>query len=68
MEAAGQDGGWVQTAGGIQVAPDPIRVDGERLALRIAPPMLGQHTEQVLMEAGYRPEEIDVLRAAGVIR
>jgi formyl-CoA transferase/CoA:oxalate CoA-transferase len=68
MEAAGQDGGWVQTAGGIQVAPDPIRVDGARLALRIAPPMLGQHTEQVLMEAGYRPEEIDVLRAAGVIR
>jgi crotonobetainyl-CoA:carnitine CoA-transferase CaiB-like acyl-CoA transferase len=68
MEAASQHGGWVQAAGGIQVAPDPIRVDGERLALRRAPPLLGQHTEQVLTEAGYRPEEIGALRATGVIR
>jgi formyl-CoA transferase/CoA:oxalate CoA-transferase len=68
MEAAHHPGGWVQAGGGIQVAPDPIRVDGDRLPLRLAPPMLGQHTEEVLTEVGYRPDEIGILRATGVIR
>jgi crotonobetainyl-CoA:carnitine CoA-transferase CaiB-like acyl-CoA transferase len=30
-------------------------------------PLLGQHNEEVLTELGYSPEEIDALRARGVI-
>ena len=32
-----------------------------------AAPHLGQHTEEVLGELGYRAEDIDRLRAAGII-
>ena len=66
MEAA-HDGAWTQTAEGMRLAPNPIRVDGQRLPLRAAPPRLGEHTEQILREAGVSPEEIAALRAAGAI-
>jgi crotonobetainyl-CoA:carnitine CoA-transferase CaiB-like acyl-CoA transferase len=32
------------------MAPDPIRVDGGRLPVRLPPPRLGEHTESVLAE------------------
>jgi crotonobetainyl-CoA:carnitine CoA-transferase CaiB-like acyl-CoA transferase len=66
MEAA-HDGAWTQTADGMRLAPDPIRVDGQRLPLRAAPPRLGEHTDEILREAGLSPEEIAALRAAGAI-
>jgi crotonobetainyl-CoA:carnitine CoA-transferase CaiB-like acyl-CoA transferase len=66
MEAA-HDGAWTQTADGVRLAPDPIRVDGQRLPLRAAPPRLGEHTDEILREAGVSPEEIAALRAEGAI-
>ncbi len=66
MEAA-HDGAWTQTADGMRLAPDPIRVDGQRLPLREAPPRLGEHTDAILGEAGLSHEEIAALRAAGAI-
>ena len=66
MEAA-HDGAWAQTADGMRLAPDPIRVDGERLPLRVAPPRLGEQTDAILHEAGVSAEEIASLRLAGVI-
>ena len=36
-------------------------------AIRTAPPLLGEHTDEILAEARYRPEEIAELRAAGTI-
>jgi crotonobetainyl-CoA:carnitine CoA-transferase CaiB-like acyl-CoA transferase len=42
--------GWTQAADGMQLAPDPIRVDGRRLPLRLPPPRLGEHTASVLAE------------------
>lgn len=67
MQAA-HDRSWTEALAGIQLPPDPIRMDGERLPLRLAPPLLGEHTEPVLAEAGYGSDEINSLRASGVIR
>lgn len=66
MEAA-HDGAWTQSADGMRLAPDPIRVDGERLPLRAAPPRLGDGTDEILGEVGFSPEQIAALRAAGAI-
>ena len=49
------------------VAP-PISVDGERVRFRSPPPRVGQHTAEVLAEAGYAKAEIADLAAAGVVR
>ena len=66
MEAA-HDGGWTQTADGMRLAPAPIRIDGERLPLRSAPPRIGGDADEVLTEAGLTPAEIEGLRAEDVI-
>jgi crotonobetainyl-CoA:carnitine CoA-transferase CaiB-like acyl-CoA transferase len=66
MEAA-HDGAWMQVGDGMRIAPAPIRIDGQRLPLRAAPPRFGGHTEEILGEAGLKPDEIATLRAEGVI-
>ncbi len=66
MESA-HDGGWTQELDGIRLPPDPIRIDGDRLPLRLPPPRLGEHTDAVLMEAGFGPEDVAGLRAEGAI-
>ena len=66
MEAA-HDDSWTQTAEGMRLAPSPIRIDGERLPLRNAPPRFSGDADQILADAGLTPEEIAVLRADGAI-
>jgi crotonobetainyl-CoA:carnitine CoA-transferase CaiB-like acyl-CoA transferase len=66
MEAA-HDGAWTQSAEGMRLAPDPIRVDGKRLPLRAAPPRLGDGTDEILQLAGLSASEIAALRAQGAI-
>ncbi len=45
----------------------PVRFrDGERQAHR-APPLLGQHTEEILREAGYGPDMIRRYQADGIV-
>ena len=46
----------------------PLSFDGDRALHRTAPPAVGEHTEEVLREAGYDTEEIAALAAQGVIR
>jgi len=46
----------------------PLSFDGERALHRSAPPAVGEHTTQVLLEAGYDNDEIAALAAEGVIR
>ena len=46
----------------------PLSLDGERAHHPSPPPLVGQHTEEVLREAGYDDAEIGALVAAGVAR
>jgi crotonobetainyl-CoA:carnitine CoA-transferase CaiB-like acyl-CoA transferase len=38
-------------------------MDGQRLGVRMHPPTMGEHTAQVLREAGYSDPDIEALRA-----
>jgi formyl-CoA transferase/CoA:oxalate CoA-transferase len=46
----------------------PLSFDSERATHRAAPPAVGEHTAEILAEAGYADEEIAALAADGVIR
>ena len=46
----------------------PMVFDSQQSGLRRQPPKLGQHTGEILREAGFSPEETAALNAAGVIR
>jgi len=40
----------------------PLRMDGQRLGVRLQPPVLGQHTAALMEELGYTPEEVRALQ------
>lgn len=51
----------------LPVLGSPVRVDGEPAASPAPPPLLGEHTDDVLTELGYAPAEITTLREGGAI-
>lgn len=51
----------------LRVVGSPLNLDGVRPTSHRAPPRLGQHTEEVLVELGYSPAEIDALSQQRVV-
>ncbi len=57
----------IVSAGEYPAVRNPLRIDGNRLPAGTPPPLLGQHTDTVLRELGYRAPEIARLRRDGII-
>jgi crotonobetainyl-CoA:carnitine CoA-transferase CaiB-like acyl-CoA transferase len=51
----------------VRVVDSPIRVEGSPKTEPRYPPAIGQHTRDVLLEAGYAPGEIDRLARLGAL-
>lgn len=51
----------------MRVLGQPVHMSGAPLAIRQAPPGLGEHSAQILAELGYEPAEIARLKDGGVI-
>jgi crotonobetainyl-CoA:carnitine CoA-transferase CaiB-like acyl-CoA transferase len=58
--------GILQEVGGFRAVAVPLSVDGHRVTYRSRPPRLGEHSAEVLAEAGYAETEIAELAAARI--
>jgi crotonobetainyl-CoA:carnitine CoA-transferase CaiB-like acyl-CoA transferase len=55
------------TLGHLRALGSPIKLSGTPADPRRRAPLLGEHTDQILRQAGYSVEEIDALRASGAV-
>jgi crotonobetainyl-CoA:carnitine CoA-transferase CaiB-like acyl-CoA transferase len=55
-------------AGMLRMLGTPLKLSAQPASIRRPPPVLGQHTDEILAEAGYPAARIAELRQAGVIR
>ncbi|WBO61815.1 CaiB/BaiF CoA transferase family protein [Streptomyces camelliae] len=56
------------TAGRLRTVGSPLKLGHTPARFHSAPPLLGQHTDEVLAEAGYTPQETADLHTAGAVR
>lgn len=54
--------------GALNGVAQPVRFNGERLGLRRAPPLHGEHTREVLRELGLSEDDIDALVQRGAVK
>jgi crotonobetainyl-CoA:carnitine CoA-transferase CaiB-like acyl-CoA transferase len=55
------------TLGRVDQVGIPFELAGTPATVRLPPPLLGEHTDEILREAGYDPPAIDRLRTRGAI-
>jgi crotonobetainyl-CoA:carnitine CoA-transferase CaiB-like acyl-CoA transferase len=53
--------------GRVRMTGFPVKLSATPAQLRRPAPRLGEHTDAVLRELGYAPEQIATLRGAGII-
>jgi crotonobetainyl-CoA:carnitine CoA-transferase CaiB-like acyl-CoA transferase len=53
--------------GPVRVVASPVKLSATPATVRTPPPRVGEHTREILAEAGYSPRECDALFAAGVV-
>jgi len=56
------------TAGTLRMTASPIKLNSYRSTPRRPPPLLGEHTDEVLGELGYSADDISALHRDGVVR
>ena len=56
------------TAGELKMVGNPIKLSDQPPTVRSAPPLLGQHTDEVLAELGVSDEEVRHLHETGAVR
>lgn len=54
-------------AGRIKTIGFPIKLSQTPAQVRMPPPLMGQHTEEVLKDLGYSAEESDAMRKEGIV-
>ncbi|MCL5942613.1 MAG: CoA transferase [Actinobacteria bacterium] len=55
------------TAGTVKLVGSPLKLSDTPVTFARHPPLLGEHTDEILAEAGYSREEIRELRERGVV-
>jgi crotonobetainyl-CoA:carnitine CoA-transferase CaiB-like acyl-CoA transferase len=55
------------TAGRLKLPGPPYKLSETPATVRTAPPLLGQHTDEILAQFGYSPTEIQDLRQMGAV-
>ena len=55
------------TAGTVSMTGNPVKLSGQVAAPPAAPPLLGQHTDEVLAALGYDESVVQRWRAEGVV-
>jgi len=55
------------TVGTLRTLASPLRLDDTPASYRLPPPLLGQHTDEILTELGFSGDDIRELRDAGMV-
>ena len=55
------------TAGDVEMAGSPMHLSKTPAGIRMHPPLLGEHTEEILVEYGYSEQDIERLSDDDII-